>query len=199
MGRSGTLACLGACSSSFRASTDNFRPPGRRRSIGGAQARTLSTWLRFAAVLELLPGALDRQLTRDEQLTHFDYFTLAMLSEAPERTLQMTALAAQTNATLPRLSRVIARLEADGYVRRVPCPQNRRATNATLTSAGWRKVRHAAPGDVATVRSVVIDALDPAQVEQLSAICARLLETLDPAGHTFAAQSLAVGDPPAQR
>jgi hypothetical protein len=34
-----------------------------------------------------------------------------MLSEALQRTLRMTSLAAQTNATLPRLSHVIRRLE----------------------------------------------------------------------------------------
>ena len=58
-------------------------------------------WVRFAAVVELLPGVLDTQLARDENLTHFDYFTLAMLSEAPARTLRMTTLAAQTNSRLP--------------------------------------------------------------------------------------------------
>ena len=68
-------------------------------------------WIRFAAVLELLPAALDAQLNRDAQLTHFDYFVLAMLSETPGRTLRMTALAARTNATLARLSRVVSRLE----------------------------------------------------------------------------------------
>ena len=73
-----------------------------------------AAWLRFVAVLQLLPAALDTQLNRDEQLTHFEYFCLAMLSEAPERTLRMTALAARTNATLPRLSRVIAGLESAG-------------------------------------------------------------------------------------
>ena len=77
-------------------------------------------WLRFGAVLELLPAALDAQLTRDEDLTHFEYFTLAMLSEAEERTLRMTALAERTNASLPRLSRVISRLENAGFVERRP-------------------------------------------------------------------------------
>ena len=84
-----------------------------------------AAWVRFAAVLELLPAALDAQLSRDVGLTHFDYFTMAMLSEAPERTLRMTALAARTNATLPRLSRVVTRLELIGLVERRPCPQDR--------------------------------------------------------------------------
>jgi DNA-binding MarR family transcriptional regulator len=143
-------------------------------------------WVRFAAVLELLPGVLDAQLMRDEELTHFEYFTLAMLSEAPTRTLRMTALAAQTNATLPRLSRVVSRLEARGYVVRKPCPEDGRATNATLTETGWEKVVRAAPGHVATVRSYVIDALSPDQVALLADICQRLLVNLDPTGRVFA-------------
>jgi DNA-binding MarR family transcriptional regulator len=143
-------------------------------------------WVRVAAVLELLPGVLDAQLIRDEKLTHFEYFTLAMLSEAPERTLRMTALAARTNATLPRLSRVVSRLEARGYVLRKPCPEDGRATNATLTDAGWEEVVQAAPGHVATVRAYVIDALSPDQVAQLSEICQRLLVKLDPTGRVFA-------------
>ena len=76
-----------------------------------------AAWLRLVAVLELLPAALDTHLNRDEGLTLFEYFCLAMLSETPDRTLRMTALAARTNATLPRLSRVISGLERAGLVR----------------------------------------------------------------------------------
>ena len=137
-------------------------------------------WVRFAAVLELLPGALDAQLERDEQLTHYDYYCLAMLSEAPDRTLQMTVLASMTNATLPRLSRVMNRLEDTGYVRREPCPGDRRATNLVLTTAGWEKVIRAAPGHVRTVRKLAIDTLTDQEVEQLSTISARMLTVLDP-------------------
>lgn len=138
------------------------------------------SWVRFASVLELLPSALNTQLTADEALTHFDYFTLAMLSESPGRVLRMTALARRTNATLPRLSRVVSRLEAEGYIERSPCAEDRRATNATLTDAGWKKVQQAAPGHVATVRSLVIDALTPAQLDSLGEISRALLLKLDP-------------------
>jgi DNA-binding MarR family transcriptional regulator len=137
-------------------------------------------WVRLAAVLELLPGVLDSQLRRDAQLTHFEYFVLAMLSEAPDSTLRMTALAAQTNATLPRLSHVVRRLEERGLVERFPCPEDARATNARLTPAGWDKVRATAPGHVATVRESVIDALTPEQVEQLAAIGDAILDRVDP-------------------
>jgi DNA-binding MarR family transcriptional regulator len=142
--------------------------------------RELAAWVRLAAVMELLPGVLDSQLRRDAELTHFEYFTLAMLSEAPKRTLRMTSLARRTNATLPRLSHVIRRLEERSLVARFPCPEDARATNARLTKQGWDKVRETAPGHVATVRQHVIDALSPEQVSQLTGIADAILTRLDP-------------------
>ncbi|WP_433362384.1 MarR family winged helix-turn-helix transcriptional regulator [Actinoplanes sp. CA-142083] len=142
----------------------------------------MAAWVRLAAVLELLPAALDAQLRRDAQLTHFDYYVLAMLSEAPERTLRMTALAEHTTATLARLSHVVQRLESRGLIERFPCPEDRRATNARLTEAGWEKVEESAPGHVATVREYVIDALTHEQVNQLAAIADAILHRVDPDG-----------------
>lgn len=141
-----------------------------------------AAWVRLASVLELLPGVLDSQLRRDAGLMHFEYFVLAMLSEAPKRTLRMSSLAAQTNATPPRLSHVVRRLEDRGLVQRFACPEDARATNARLTGAGWRKVRQAAPGHVANVRENVIDALSREQVCQLAGIAEAILSRLDPNG-----------------
>jgi DNA-binding MarR family transcriptional regulator len=139
-------------------------------------------WVPFAAVLELLPSALDSQLVHDEQLTHFEYFLLAMLSEAEDRTLRMSELASRTNSTLPRLSKVVNRLESEGLVERVPCPTDRRATNAVMTEAGWAKIVRSAPGHVENVRSLVFDQLTGEQVEQLAAISHALMKRLDPEG-----------------
>jgi DNA-binding MarR family transcriptional regulator len=140
----------------------------------------LSAWKKFVAVVEILPGMLDSQLQRDAALTHFEYFTMAMLSEAPERTLRMTSLASATNATLPRLSHVVSRLETRGFVERRPCPEDRRATNATLTDDGWQKVVATAPGHVDTVRENVIAPLSDSDVADLDRIMGRMLQHLDP-------------------
>ena len=139
-------------------------------------------WLGLAAVLELLPGVLDAQLRRDAELTLFEYYVLAMLSERSDRTLQMTALATLTNATLPRLSHVVRRLSDRGLVDKVPCPGDRRATNVRLTDDGWAKVRQAAPGHVANVREHVIDPLSRDQITQLTQITRAMLTRLDPEG-----------------
>jgi DNA-binding MarR family transcriptional regulator len=143
-------------------------------------------WLRLVAVVELLPGVLDAQLRAEAGLTHFEYFVLAMLSEAPERTLRMTALGQRTNATLPRLSHVVRRLEDRGLVERVPCPEDGRATNAHLTDAGWDAVVAAAPGHVAAVRRYVLDPLTREQLDRLRDIGDALLTRLDPHGRMTA-------------
>jgi DNA-binding MarR family transcriptional regulator len=142
----------------------------------------LQAWVRLAAVVELLPGVLDTQLRRDAGLSHFEYYVMAMLSEAPDRTLPMSHLAARTNATLPRLSHVVRRLEDRGLVERHADPSDRRVSRARLTTAGWDKVVDSAPGHVANVRRHVIDALSPEQVTQLIEISDRILERVDPDG-----------------
>ena len=139
-----------------------------------------AAWVKLVAVVELLPGVLETQLRRDSGLTHFEYFVLAMLSEAPDRTLRMTSLAERVNATLSRLSHVIHRLEARQLVERRPCPEDGRATNAHLTDEGWSTISAAAPGHVATVRHYIIDALSASQVRQLDVIMTALLKELDP-------------------
>ena len=79
--------------------------------------------MKLIAVVELLPGVLETQLRRDSDLSHFEYFVLAMLSEAPEHALRMTTLSERVNATLPRLSHVVQRLKGRGLVERFPCPE----------------------------------------------------------------------------
>ena len=50
------------------------------------------TWRSFLATSELLYAALDRQLQRDAGITHASYIVLAMLSEAPERSLPIACM-----------------------------------------------------------------------------------------------------------
>lgn len=137
-----------------------------------------SAWRKLIEVVELLPARLDSQLRREADLSHFDYFTLAMLSEARGRTLRMTVLAELTHSTLPRLSHVVSRLAERGFVERTPCPEDRRATNAVLTDLGWQKVVATAPGHVDTVRGLVFANLGTADVADLDRIMAKILDNL---------------------
>jgi DNA-binding MarR family transcriptional regulator len=135
-------------------------------------------------VLTMLPAALDAQLGRDADMSFFEYHVLSMLSEVPDRALRMSRLAQLTSASLSRLSNVVKRLEARGLVRREPDPDDRRATRAALTDAGMAAVVNAAPAHVTAVRELIIDALAPAQLDDLHSVNAQILRRLDPASTT---------------
>jgi DNA-binding MarR family transcriptional regulator len=139
----------------------------------------MRAWLALNGVILLLPGALDSQMQRDNGITMFEYLVMAMLSEAPGRTLQLKRLAGVVNGSLSRLSHVVTRLEKRDWVRRVPAADNGRITMASLTDDGYAKVVASAPSHVERVREVVFDALDREQVHQLEAIAERLLSRLN--------------------
>ena len=136
-------------------------------------------WLSLIGVIIRLPAALDAQLQRDAGLSHFEYIVMVNLSNADDHVLRMSQLAALCHSSLSRLSHVVARLERRGWLRRDPCPDDGRATLATLTDDGFAKLASAAPGHVDAVRAYVIDALDPEQLGQLSAIGDTILGRLD--------------------
>ncbi|WP_375432941.1 MarR family winged helix-turn-helix transcriptional regulator [uncultured Friedmanniella sp.] len=142
-------------------------------------------WLGLARLMTKLPTALDAQLERDADLNYFEYIVMAMLSERDDRTLRMSQLAALTNASLSRLSHVAKRLESRGFVRREPDPDDGRYTKAVLTDLGLTKVEDSAPGHVTAVRALVIDALTPTQLRQLSEAVDAIVSRVDPGNSSW--------------
>ena len=136
-------------------------------------------WRRLAGVMLKLSPALDSQLQRDSDLTHFDYLCLAMLSESADRTLRMSELAARTNASLSRLSHVVTKLEKRGWVSRMPSPESRRVTLVTLSEEGWAVLVKAAPGHVETVRALVFDGLSAEDVAALEHVAGHIVERVE--------------------
>lgn len=134
---------------------------------------------RLHALLELLPTALDKELTPDG-LTSFEFTLLEALAEAEAGRMRLSALAARTNATLPRLSRVVTGLERKGLVDRAPCAEDGRATNAVLTAAGSRAYEAARPRYQDAVRRLVLDGLDADGVGRLADLTYGILSRLDP-------------------
>jgi len=138
----------------------------------------LNAWLAYVATTNLLDGALDRQLQRESGMPMAYYLILAMLSDVPGRTLRMSDLAAVTQSSQSRLSHAVGKLEHNGWVRRTPCPDDRRSTLAQLTDAGFAALAAAAPGHVQAVRKLVFDRLTAEQVCQLREIFSAVLAGL---------------------
>lgn len=143
------------------------------------------TWRVFLTAQRLLFDRLERQLQRDAGLPMAYFEILVQLSEAPDRTLRMSQLAAGALSSRSRLSHAVARLEAAGWVRRRACTEDRRGAWATLTDAGLAKLDEAARGHVAAVRADLLDPLTAPQRHALRDI-----------GETLVAH-LADGPPPA--
>lgn len=141
-------------------------------------------WLSMVRMLAVLPARLDAQLGRDAGLSFFEYHVLSMLSETAERSLRMSRLAELTSSSLSRLSNVVKRLEGRGLIGRERDPDDGRAIRAVLTDAGADLVEAVAPVHAAAVRDLVVDALTPAELEQVRIANQKILARLDPTAET---------------
>lgn len=129
-----------------------------------------SAWRAFLSMQKVIRETLDRQLRQDAGMPMTYYVILAMLSEAPNRTLRMTELAAIAGTSQSQLSHAATRLEESGWIERRRCPGDKRGYLAVLTDSGFEVLTAAAPSHVNSVRSVLFDALSPEQVGQLREI-----------------------------
>ena len=137
-------------------------------------------WRAFLVATQRLDQAIDRDLQQNAGMPHAYYMILAMLSEAPARSLTITDLAAVLNSSVSRLSHALRRLEALGWIRKDADPDDKRVSWAVLTEDGMRVLVDAAPGHVRTVATHVFDRLTPEQVEQLQEISRAILGGLAP-------------------
>ncbi len=128
------------------------------------------TWRAFLGAVAELQSGLDAQLQADSGMPHAYYELLVRLSEAPGRRMRMSALAEAASSSRSRLSHAVAQLEARGWVRREPCPEDRRGQLAVLTDEGFAALAAAAPGHVEAVRRLLVDRLTPQQLRQLKGI-----------------------------
>jgi DNA-binding MarR family transcriptional regulator len=128
------------------------------------------TWRAFIAMQRKIRETLERQLQADAGMPMTYYIILAMLSEAPDRTLRMSELATVAGTSQSQLSHAATRLEDAGWIERRRCRDDRRGYLATLTDAGFEVLKSTAPSHVESVRAVLFDALTPQQVKDLHAI-----------------------------
>lgn len=135
-------------------------------------------WLAIVGTAELLPTALDAQLQADSDMTHFEFMVLTSLRHSGAQ--RITRLAAATNATLPRVSKVVSRLQARGLVERSAEGGDGRAVTVRLTGDGRRALVRATPGHIDFVRRLVIDRLTPAQLEAVASALEPIVAALDP-------------------
>jgi DNA-binding MarR family transcriptional regulator len=122
-------------------------------------------------------STISQELTaRDawEDLVPREYGVLYALSSAPEG-LRITELGEDVLLTQPGMSRLVARLEARGLVRRLDDPDDARACRIRLTPAGAATQRRIGRAHARHVAEAMTHNLGREELEQVLHLCRRLI------------------------
>jgi DNA-binding MarR family transcriptional regulator len=135
-------------------------------------------WRQWLALSAELPAYLGQQLQQEFGISHQDYTIFVTLSEAPEPALRISAVAELVGWERSRLSHHLTRMEKRGLVERRECTEDGRGAYVMLTPLGRETLERAAPSHVETVRQVLFDRLDEADVAALGRITSKILDGL---------------------
>lgn len=144
------------------------------------------TWLILQAVTLNVPPRLSSPLFHAARITMFDYYVLAILSEAERTRMTLKELAGTLSCSLSRLGHVIRKLQKRGWITRgaVDADGQRDSRGnrgmAVLTDVGFDTVVSLAENHVRQVRAVVFDALDNQDVSDLERISTKILDQIRP-------------------
>ena len=109
------------------------------------QGSQLAAWRLFLTLHRRLVDAIDRDLQQAGRLPLSSYDVLIELQEAPDHRLRMAELAHRVVLSRSGLTRLVDRLEGEGYLTREQAPGDRRGFYATITEQGVSALRTAWP------------------------------------------------------
>ncbi|MEV4704068.1 MarR family winged helix-turn-helix transcriptional regulator [Actinoplanes sp. NPDC049316] len=116
----------------------------------------------------VLPRLLDADLEREQRMSLSEYQVLRHLSESQCHIMRMSELAAACDMSLSGMTRLAAKLESHGYLKRIRCESDGRGSNAVLTEAGLTRLREAWPAHLASVRRHIFDHLGDLDLTSLA-------------------------------
>src|SRR3954471_20031776 len=96
----------------------------------------LDRWNELESEHARVREALEHRLQRDHRLSLTEYEVLRRLSDSPEGHRRIQELAEEIHLSQSALSRLVQRLEDDGFVCRNVCDHDRRGVFACVTDAG---------------------------------------------------------------
>ncbi|MEY7971485.1 MarR family winged helix-turn-helix transcriptional regulator [Saccharomonospora xinjiangensis] len=135
-------------------------------------------WRSYIVSTLMLRQRLHRELAERQDVSLTDYEVLVCLSAAEGGAMRMSELATMLGSTKSRLSHQVARMEAAGYVKRVPLADDRRGVAAELTEQGAALLRRSAPTHVEGVRAHFVDLLTEEEQQIMGRAFSRILTHL---------------------
>jgi DNA-binding MarR family transcriptional regulator len=144
-------------------------------TISRLEARELRAWRGLLRVHAQLSKALDAELEREHGLPLTSYEVLLYLSEADDGRMRMHDLASSVLLSRSGLTRLVDRLERDGYLERCSCAHDARGAFAVLTPAGREKLEAARVTHLAGVRELFLGHFSPEELDVLGDAWDRVL------------------------
>jgi DNA-binding MarR family transcriptional regulator len=140
----------------------------------------LATWRSFIEVSNELTRLIAADLQATASLSSGDYGVMLALSEAEQRTLRSSELAANMGWERSRLSHHLGRMEKRGLVVRAECLTDSRGAEVSLTDEGARAFRRANAPHFRSIKRFFVDALGAEQLDALDDITDRLRRHVTP-------------------
>lgn len=138
----------------------------------------LAAWRGLLRLHSALIHQLDAELVAAHDLPLHSYEVLVCLADAPDRRLRMSELSRSVLLSPSGVSRLVDRLEAEGFVCRQRCDLDARGFWAELTDHGLAKLAAARATHLAGVRRLFVSRLDQTELVQLARLWQRLLPSL---------------------
>jgi DNA-binding MarR family transcriptional regulator len=105
----------------------------------------LRAWIAFLRAYSAVTRRLEAELHAERDLGLAEYDALVQLALADDRRLRMSELAERVVLSRSGVSRLVDRLEMTGLVALAACKDDARVSWATLTDAGFARLRDASP------------------------------------------------------
>jgi DNA-binding MarR family transcriptional regulator len=120
----------------------------------------------FVEAFTGLHARLNAQIN-EHKLGMVDFEVLMRLARSNGGELRMTDLAAQTGLSTSGVTRVVDRLERDGFAERRACPTDRRGAFTVITESGHAKLTAVLPGHLQLIEEWFTGRLEPERLEQM--------------------------------
>lgn len=136
----------------------------------------LAAWATFLRAHARVTRLLERELHDEQRMALADYDVLIQLAKTEARRLRMGELADRLLLSRSGITRLVDRLEREGFVERATCESDRRGQWAQLTERGYTRLRDATPVHLRGVAEHFIDRIPADELDELQQTLARILD-----------------------
>lgn len=140
-------------------------------------------WRDVARLLTVAPRLLDEDLQRGANISLSEYAVLLHLSEAETGQLRVRELADLADLSGSHMTRIIGDLARGGFVVKNRNAEDGRGIDVQITEAGLSRLRDAYPVHLASVRSRIMNQIEPKALSSFGEVMTAIVRGLEQSQH----------------